>query len=74
MWSIDVDEISPYVFRVVALARDGRKIEATGTNEEQLRKDLAASIKDSDEQIERLRERRTGNGKNECGDSSLRSE
>lgn len=50
-WAIDVEEISPYNFKVTAVARDGRRIEATGSDENRLRADVLASIRDSDEQI-----------------------
>jgi hypothetical protein len=53
-WTLDSDEIAPYVFKVIAIARDGRRIESTGSDEEALRKEVIESIKDSDAQVARL--------------------
>ena len=53
-WTLDSDEIAAYVFRVIAIARDGRRTESTGSDEEHLRREVVDSIKDSDAQVERL--------------------
>ncbi len=57
-WSFHYDEISAGVYKVIASARDGRRIEATGFDGDRLARDVETSIKDSDAQIEKLIERR----------------
>lgn len=58
-WTLNSDEIAPYVFKLVAVANDGRRIESTGSDEDNLRAEIVASIKESDEQVERLRQARS---------------
>jgi hypothetical protein len=53
-WTLDSNEIAPYVFKVTAIAEDGRRIESTGSDEEALRREVVDSIKDSDAQVARL--------------------
>ena len=53
-WKFRSTEVSAGVYKVTAVARDGRRIEATGFDGERLDLEVRASIKDSDEQIRKL--------------------
>ena len=59
-WRIETDKIAAYVWNVTAEALDGRKIEAIGSDEENLRRQVVDSIRDSDRQIRDLIEARKG--------------
>ncbi len=43
-WEVNVEEVSPYQFRVVAIATDGRRIEMTGSDELKMLREVHASI------------------------------
>ena len=43
-WKVSAEEVSPGQFRVVAVATDGRKIEMAGSDDEQMLRDVHASI------------------------------
>lgn len=43
-WTVEAEKVSPYVFRITALATDGRKIEATGADEAYLRSEVLSAI------------------------------
>ena len=49
-WRIDIQEISPYQFRVLAIAADGRRIEMIGSDEDQLTREVRASIEEFEAQ------------------------
>lgn len=53
-WHVQTDEIAAYVFRITAKALDGRRIEATGSDEEEMLRQVVASIRDSDRQVRDL--------------------
>ena len=54
-WNIDSTEVSAGVYRIVATATDGRRIEMIGKDLERFEQEVIASIADSDRQVaERL--------------------
>lgn len=54
-WKVSVEEVSPYQFRVVGTATDGRKIEKTGSDDVKLLREVHTSI----EEFETLAKYRT---------------
>ena len=45
-WKVSVEEVSPYQFRVVGTATDGRTIEKSGSEGVKLLRDVHASIEE----------------------------
>jgi hypothetical protein len=51
VWTMQEDEVSAGVYRIVATTADGRRIEATGSDEERLHQEVMRLIATLDFQV-----------------------